>query len=179
MVAARIAFWITRPFISFGYDRVRTTKKVIAPMGFTIAKSATKVVMAKLTRSAAIPARPRQRPVLEGVEHFSRERQIPGVAKWRERRVGPRLVRDDLPLDNLDASDLHERPGPEGLDRPVAHLDDHVARFQVAIPDDGWRVLRADDLGPSTDGLDLVSDGGRQDEERPVADPPPAADGPT
>src|SRR5436189_214993 len=117
------AIRITRPFISFGYDRVRTTKKVIAPMGFTIAKSATKVVMAKLTRSAAIPARPRQRPVLEGVEHFSRERQIPGVAKRRERRVGPRLMRDDLPLDNLDASDLHERPGPEGLDRPVDLLD--------------------------------------------------------
>src|SRR6266480_6458384 len=277
MVAARIAFWITRPFISFGYERVRTTKKVIAPMGFTIAKSATKVVMAKLTRSAAMPARPRQRPVLERVEHFSRERQIPGVSQGCERRMGSRLVRDDLPFNDFDASDLHEGPGPEGLDRPVdlfdvrrigcemaarpqgiapdlhrsprgwnidneridvsllnagadispleldtaleprvsdissgdierflqqvvghhasgrthglregdcqragtdAHLDDHVARFHVAIPDDRWSVLRADDLGPSTDGLDLVPDGGRQDEERPVADPPPAPDGP-
>src|SRR2546429_5232408 len=139
MVAARIAFWITRPFISFGYDRVRTTKKVIAPMGFTIAKSATKVVMAKLTRSAAIPARPRQRPVLEGVEHFSRERQIPGVSQGRERGAGPPLARDDLPFDELDASDFDERTLPKGRDRPVHPLHVGRVRRQVAAPTEDRR----------------------------------------
>src|SRR5437763_1940527 len=132
MVAARIAFWITRPFISFGYERVSTTKKVIAPMGFTIAKSATKVVMAKLTRSAAMPARPRQRPVLEGVEHFSRERQIPGVSQGCERGVRPRLVRDDLPFDDFDASDFDEGTLPKGRDRPVHLL--HVGRVGREVP---------------------------------------------
>src|SRR5205823_2752644 len=150
MVAARIAFWITRPFISFGYERVSTTKKVIAPMGFTIAKSATKVVMAKLTRSAAMPARPRQRPVLERVEHFSRERQIPGVSQGCERGMSPRLVRDDLPFDDFDASDFDEGTLPKGHDptlrpdgmgqgecqgpRAGADLDDEVSRLDVAIP---------------------------------------------
>src|SRR5436190_5250334 len=152
MVAARIAFWITRPFISFGYDRVRTTKKVIAPMGFTIAKSATKVVMAKLTRSAAIPARPRQRPVLEGVEHFSRERQIPGVSQGRERGAGPRLVRDDLPFDNLDASDLDESPGPEGLDRPVDLLD--VRRIGCEVTARTERIAPDLHRGPGVRNID-------------------------
>src|SRR6267378_5487401 len=83
-VAARTAFSITRFFRTGGYERVRTTKKVIAPIGFTIAKIAMKVVAVKPARSAMVP-RPTQGPVLESVEHFSREREVTRMAQRGER----------------------------------------------------------------------------------------------
>src|SRR5438309_2454478 len=120
IVAASTAFWITRFFTTGGYDRVRTTKKVIAPTGFTIAKIATKVVAAKPTRSAMV-RRPTEGPVLESVEHFSRECEVAGVAQGRERRTGAALVGDDLPLDDLHGPNLHEGTGSKGPYGPV-HL---------------------------------------------------------
>src|SRR2546427_2362221 len=113
IVAASTAFSITRFFTTVGYDRVRTTKKVIAPTGVTIAKIATKVVAAKPTRSAMV-RRPTEGPVLEMVEHFSRECEVAGVAQGRERRTGAGLVGDDLPLDDLHGPNLHEGTGSKG-----------------------------------------------------------------
>src|SRR2546427_2234978 len=124
-VAASTAFSITRFFTTGGYDRVRTTKKVIAPTGFTIAKIATKVVAAKPTRSAMVP-RPTEGPVLESVEHFPRERQIAGVAQWGER--GTNAVVADLhsALNELCRPDVNEGTLPQ-RDDGLFHLL-HVRR---------------------------------------------------
>src|SRR2546427_1167373 len=130
-VAASTAFSITRFFTTGGYDRVRTTKKVIAPTGFTIAKIATKVVAAKPTRSA-MAGRPTEGPVLESVEHFSREREIARVAERGEGRMCAGLVGDNLPLDDLDGPNLHERPGPERLHGAVHLL--HVRGVRREVP---------------------------------------------
>src|SRR5438132_7943227 len=116
-VAASTAFSITRFFTTGGYDRVRTTQKVIAPTGFTIAKIATKVVAAKPTRSAIMP-RPTEGAVLESVEHFPRERQIARVAQWREGGPHTHVPNLHFPLDQFDGADLDERSprhGPHGI----------------------------------------------------------------
>src|SRR2546422_1094356 len=107
IVAASTAFSITRFFTTGGYERVRTTKKVIAPTGVTIAKTATKVVAVNPTRSAMIP-RPTERPVLESVEHFSRECEVACVS---ERGLGwSNSYRSDfhLSFDDLDRPYLCE-----------------------------------------------------------------------
>jgi len=55
-VAARTALSTMRRFIAFEYVRLRTTKNVVALIGFTIAKIATNVVTAKVVKSEAIVA---------------------------------------------------------------------------------------------------------------------------
>ena len=47
-VAAKMALSTMQRFIAFEYVRVRTTKNVVALIGFTIAKIATNVVTAKV-----------------------------------------------------------------------------------------------------------------------------------
>src|SRR5205809_196871 len=156
MVAARIAFWITRPFISFGYERVRTTKKVIAPMGFTIAKSATKVVIAKLTRSAAMPARtqdgrgtidrlPRIGDIEDHRVRATLDNPLPAVADLELNdafQIGCRHVIAS-PVEELGTDVVGHDPAlrPDGMGqgecqgpRAGADLDDEVSRLDVAIP---------------------------------------------
>src|SRR5436309_16139455 len=99
-VAARTALSITRRFRRLLYPFVRATKKVVAPIGFTIAKIATNVPTVNVNRSAAMAA-------AEGwssqelVERLPRRRDVPGVAQGRERRLRPRLLHLYLPLDDL------------------------------------------------------------------------------
>src|SRR2546430_13562319 len=107
-----------------------------APTGFTIAKIATKVVAAKPTRSA-MAGRPTEGPVLESVEHFSREREIARVAQRGKGRMGAGFVGDHLPLDDLHGPNLDEGRSSKGFHRVVHLLYVRGVRGEVAAPPHG------------------------------------------
>src|SRR5213594_375711 len=66
-------------------------------------------------------------------------------------------------------------PAAATFPRARAQLDDRVARLDIAIPDEGRGVLRADDLCLPADGTNRVSNRRGEDEERSASHGPTPA----